>query len=66
MELWEAYEEEWSQHPTVDDLAASYLDYKPPARKGKTSTPTDTSAMNPLDFARWAKATGGSRLAPGA
>jgi len=59
MAMWEAYEDYWSDHPTVDDCAAAYLGVKP-----KDAEP-DAHAMTPAEFARWVKSTGGAKLGPG-
>jgi hypothetical protein len=32
MSLWQAYEDEWTAHPTADDIAAAKVKYKPPMR----------------------------------
>jgi len=64
MAMWDAFEEEWRLHPTVDDLAAMYMDYKPVPKIGEVTKP-DPNAMGPAEFARWAKATKGTALAPG-
>jgi hypothetical protein len=60
MPRWEAYEAEWVQSPTVDDLAAAYLEYKPPG----TPSPKDETAMTAEDFMKFVRQTGGRRLGP--
>jgi len=65
MDLWQAYEDEWYYHPTVDDLAAGYLDYKPVPRPGDM-VKKDESTMGPLEFMAFVRATAGSKMAPGA
>ena len=62
MEMWESYEAEWSDRPTIDDMAAWYFQIKPK----DYVEPKDESAMGPEDFLRFVKATGGSKLSPSA
>jgi hypothetical protein len=58
---WHAYEAEWLEHPTVDDLTAWRYEYKPP---GVHKEAKDATVMGPADFARFVRATGGKKMGP--